>query len=470
MSFYLYDIIFLVVFTLFIIWFLYTRKRNLKREGLLYLYRTSWGIKLINYFGDKYKGLLKVLSYISITLGYLLMGGIIYLFGKIVYIYIAFPEIVRAIKVPPIMPLIPYLPKVFNLTFLPPFYFTYWIIILAIIAIPHEFAHGIFMRLYNVRIKSTGFGFLGPFLAAFVEQDEQDLENKSKFQQLAILSAGTFANVLTAIFFFFILWGFFSMTFVASGVQFDTYSYSLIDLQAVKKIDNINVQSPTYQSIADSFKENNKINITTNEGINYILLKETWLQQNANQEKYLVYDDAPAINYNLFGVIKSINGEVIDDTNKLSQELNRYSSGDEVVIITEMDDGEKEFTIRLDENSQTKKPWLGVAFIETRSQGIIGKVYTTLSSFKNPHVYYKPINEFSLFIYNLLWWVILISISVALVNMLPVGIFDGGRFFYLTILFFTNNKNVSKKIFSIMTYFFLILVFLLMVFWAKSFF
>ena len=162
MSFLMYDIILLIVFSSFIVWFLYTKRKNLKREGILYLYKTSWGIKLINYVGTKYKRTLKVLSYISIGIGYILMIGIIYLFAQIIYLYAAFPGIVRAIKIPPIMPLIPYLPSIFKLDFLPPFYFTYWIVILAIIAVTHEFAHGIFAKRYNIGIKSTGFGFLGP--------------------------------------------------------------------------------------------------------------------------------------------------------------------------------------------------------------------------------------------------------------------------------------------------------------------
>jgi len=114
------------------------------------------------------------------------------------------------------------------LEFLPPFYFTYWIVIIAVIAITHEMAHGILMRLYNVKIKSTGFAFFPWFFpvfpAAFVEQDEKSMNKSTKFHQLAILSAGTFANVVTAALFLVILFGFFSLAFAPSGVVFDTYA------------------------------------------------------------------------------------------------------------------------------------------------------------------------------------------------------------------------------------------------------
>ncbi|HEB47170.1 MAG TPA: hypothetical protein ENI22_01745, partial [Candidatus Pacearchaeota archaeon] len=144
MSFLIYDLIFLTVFLVFLSIFLYTRKHNLKREGLLFLYKAKWGIRLINYIGNRYRRTFKFMSYISIATGYLLMIGIFYLIYSISKIYIFNPDIVRAIKVPPILPLVPYLPQIFKLDFLPPFYFTYWIIILAVIAITHEFAHGIF--------------------------------------------------------------------------------------------------------------------------------------------------------------------------------------------------------------------------------------------------------------------------------------------------------------------------------------
>src|SRR3990167_3661182 len=226
MNFIKYDIILLILFVLFVSLFLYRNRKNLKRDGLLFLYKTKWGIKLIDKTAKKFPKTLKNLSYVSIGVGYLLMAGMLYLFGKIVWVYISAPEIVREIKVPPITPLIPYLPQAFKLDFLPPFYFTYWIVIIAIIAITHEMAHGIFMSRYNIKIKSTGFAFFPYFFpifpAAFVEQDEKSMNKAKGFKQLVVLSAGTFANVLTAVLFFVVLLIFFSFAFSASGVVFDS--------------------------------------------------------------------------------------------------------------------------------------------------------------------------------------------------------------------------------------------------------
>jgi len=471
MNFIVYDVIFLILFAIFVSIFLYTRKKNLKKEGLLFVYRTKLGMRLIDYVGGKYTKTLKFLSYISIGLGYILMASMIYLFGKIIYLYVAYPAIVREIKVPPIMPLVPYLPRVFNLDFLPPFYFTYWIVILAIIAITHEFAHGIFMKRYGIKIKSTGFGFfpyfLPVFLAAFVEQDEKSMKKKGKFKQMAVLSAGTFANVLTAIFFFGVLWIFFSYAFVASGVIFNDYSYSIIEVASISMINGVSLDNPTYEEIK---------NIIGNESLNEIKAEERWYVgiKGISEDLTLIalYDDAPAINAEIKGVITEINGIKINNWEKLGEELLKHSPGEKIVL--GINDGEKTYNqdIILGENPENKSlPWLGIGFESFGRSGIIGKSYEVLSSFKKPHVYYEPkFDGISIFIYNLLWWVILISISVALVNMLPVGIFDGGMFFYLTILGITKSERKAKKSFKFMTYFFLFLLLLLMVFWALSFF
>ena len=51
-------------------------------------------------------------------------------------------------------------------------------------------------------------------------------------------------------------------------------------------------------------------------------------------------------------------------------------------------------------------------------------------------------------------------------NMLPLGIFDGGRVFYLTMLAITKSEKMAKWAFRIMTYLLLGLVIALTVLWA----
>ncbi|MEK6907553.1 MAG: M50 family metallopeptidase, partial [Nanoarchaeota archaeon] len=77
--------------------------------------------------------------------------------------------------------------------------------------------------LYNLKIKSSGFAFLGPILAAFVEPDEKEMIKKPKKQQLSILAAGPFSNILLAflilLFFNFIFLPLQSNFFTVDGVK-----------------------------------------------------------------------------------------------------------------------------------------------------------------------------------------------------------------------------------------------------------
>lgn len=472
-NFIIYDIGFLVIFTIFLFTFLYLRRENLKKEGILLLYRTSWGIKLINKVGKKYSNTLKFLSYISIVTGYALMGVMFYMLGKIVYIYITLPSVVQAIKVPPVIPLIPYIDKVVPNLGLPSFYFTYFIVIIAIIAISHEFAHGIFMRKYDIKINFTGFGFFPWFFpifpAAFVEQDDKSMNKSGKFEQMVVLSAGTFANLLTAILFFGILWIFFTLAFTASGVEFNNYPQTIVEVSAITMINGIQINNPDYDKVLSLMDEEGLNKIKTDN--NYVITKGDLEARSNNKEIIPVYYDAPAINNNLERKILKINDVEIQSIDSLRSELSKYSPGDKITLtVLGIDDGPYNRDIVLGENpKENSLPWLGIEFAEQRRSSVMGKIYSMLN-FKEDHVYYHPNFNISLFIYYLLWWLVLISISVALVNMLPVGIFDGGRFFYLTVLGITKNKKIAEQSFAFVTYFFIFILFVLMFFWAISFF
>jgi len=471
MNFIIYDIALLVIFIIFVSLFLYKRKKNLKREGLLFLYKTSAGIKAINYIGKKYKKTLNVLSYVSISLGFLLMAIVLYFFGRIVWIYAFHSEIVSAIKIPPIMPLLPYLPQVFKLSFLPPFYFIYWILIIAIVAISHEFSHGIFAVNKKVKIKSTGFGFFPfffpVFLAAFVELDEKNMPKKKISHQMAILSAGTFANTIIAFLSLGILMLFFFLAFTPSGVVFDGYTYSAIGISAISSVNNINVNNISYNQLLSMTNISGLSEIKAN-GTSYLASETFLMSQGNNQAGYLfLYDNAPAIKANLSNTIIKLNGIPVNSKEKLGQEILKYSPGEKITITGLDGDAYRDYNIILAENPQNKSlPYLGIGFLNRESSGILNEMINSLSTIKNPNTYYTSNFDAAEFIYDFLWWLVIISFSVALVNMLPVGIFDGGRFFYLAILAITKKEEIAKKTFKFVTYLFLFLLLVIMIFWA----
>jgi membrane-associated protease RseP (regulator of RpoE activity) len=465
-SFVVYDIIFLVLFTLFVFIFLYTRKHNLQRQGILYLYRTKWGLKLIDWTAKKFAPILRPSQYVILASGYALMVIMVWHLIKFSYFYLTSPIAAKALKIPVLMPLIPYLPELFKIDFLPPFYFTYWIIIIAIIAIPHEFAHGIYARLANLKVVATGFGFLGPFLAAFVEPDEKQMAKAKKFPQLSILAAGTFANVLTTILFGILLWLFFVTSFTAAGINFNTYSSEILNTSSITEVSGIPIENFDLDSLGNS--KERFVPITSN-GVKYHASPYI-LEYSLEAELPLVmgFHDSPALTSKLKGSITHINDVNVLSFQDLSDELGNYRPGEEVTITTADSGISTDYTLNLSERNN--KSFLGIGIIPPRSTGLSGKFYSFISSIKDPLVYYESnLGNFGIFVFDLLWWIVIVCISVALVNMLPVGIFDGGRFFYLTVWAITGSEKIGQKAFALSTWFFLLLVLALMIKWALIF-
>ena len=469
-SFIAYDLVFLVLFTLAVVIFLYKKRRNLQRQGLLYLYRTRVGIEFIDWTSLKFPRLLKGLQYVVVFFGYILTIGMVYLLINFSYTYITSPVAAEALKVPVIVPLIPYLPEIFNLDFLPPFYFTYWIIIIAIIAIPHEFAHGIFARLNKIKIHSTGFGFLGPFLAAFVEPDEKQMDKIGRFPQMSILASGTFANVVFGIIFGLIFWLFFSLAFTPAGVYFNSYASNIINVSSINSINGINIANageiPGLINESFNFTE---IGIPGQNKSSFVSSSNFKIALENNAEQIIAITDSPAFRARLSGAIRAIDGVKVTGFNELGAVLKKYKPGDSIIITTIQKNGEiKEQAIKLEETGG--KTFLGIGILQPERKGIMGGIYSLITKIKDPFTYYQSsLGDFGFFIYNLLWWCILISLSVALVNMLPLGIFDGGKFFFLTVWGITGKKRIGEVALKISTYLILLLIVALMVRWVFIF-
>lgn len=486
MGFLLYDIGFLIVFTLFIIIFLHKKRKNLKREGILYLYRTKVGVRFIDYIGKKHKRALNVLQYISIALGYVLMVGIFYVLLKAAYIYLRFPEITKFIKAPPIIPLIPYFPRIFGVqSFFPDFYFTYFIIVIVIVATVHEFAHGIFAKAKNLRIKSTGFAFLGPLIGAFVEPDEEKMLKKSKKDQMAILSAGVFANVITALIFIFIIWFFLVLMFTEAGVVFNNYAFTVINISSVTSIGSYTIQNPTNESILELIENKeleSSLSISSNgEDISlseirtgnerYFMGMETLREQLKTSEDVLVvYGDFPAIRAGLKGIIIEFGDVKIKNPEDLVKAMEKYKPADKVAIKTKFNNSVLSYSIELAESPQDKNtPFLGISRVPSFADrfGFTGIIYKFFNLFEDPSIALEPKfnGDLMIFIKNLLWWIIVINFLVALFNMLPLGFLDGGRFFFLSTLAIVKNEKTAKKISKIMAYLILLILILIMFSW-----
>ncbi|MEK6846703.1 MAG: site-2 protease family protein, partial [Nanoarchaeota archaeon] len=386
-AFIVYDVVFLVLFGIAAVYLLYKHKQNLKRQGWIFLYHTKVGLKFIDWVARKFERFLKPFSYVVITCGYVLMISILWMISKTVWIYVTSPIPKQLQNLPPIAPLIPYFPKIFGLeSFFPPLYFTYFLFALAIVAVSHEFSHGIFARLWKIRVKTTGLAFFGPFFGAFVEPDEKQMAKAPRKHQLSILAAGTFANILMTIIFGLLMWGFFSASFTPGGVIFNAYAQSAVNVSDITRVGNVSII--TVQDIPALTEEG--LNEITVAGKKYYAPEEGLSEEIlTNNEKIIVFDDTPALRANLFGAITSIGGEPTRSQEELSNVLGGISPGETVRVITIDSEGTKHsYEIIL--SDKNGKSYLGIGFYGRQTEGLRAKIQGAFAKVKDPSIYYEP--------------------------------------------------------------------------------
>ena len=471
-DFWVYDVAFLVIFTIWVAWFLYTRKHNLGKEGIIFMYRTQVGVRAINWFSDKFSRFLHSIKYLVIGVGVVIMGIIMWMVGQTLLIYVTRPEVTEVIKAPPIAPLIPYFPKLFGLeSFFPPFYFTYFIIALAIVAFVHEFSHGIYMRLFKVKIKSTGIVFLGPILGAFVEEERKGFEKKKNLEQMTILAAGVFANVVFALLFYLIYVSFFFSVFAPAGYQFNSYATGVFPLDQINNIGQDIGERTVYFGGGVSTVNLTEVEVNNRSFLMDSRRKEFLLEEvNLSEYSIVLFDNAPAIQNKLKGAIIMANDVEIKHHGDLQRFMQDTNPGEVVKFTTIYEEELIEYNIELDNHpsGELNIGYLGVGHSEPRRNGVVGGLYNAVMFFKDSSTYYEPTfdGNFAYFILHLLWWIMVINFLVALFNMLPLGILDGGRFFYLLLLSITGSESFAKNAFKFITYFILFMFLLLMLVWA----
>ncbi|MEM4703161.1 MAG: site-2 protease family protein [Candidatus Pacearchaeota archaeon] len=460
MEFLYYDLIFLVIFCLFVFFFLRAKRKKIQREGVIFLYKTKLGLRFIDRTAKKFKKILDPLGNISIVSGFTMMVAIFYFLIKSILLTIKIP-----INVPPVLPLFPYIPQAFKLP-LPPFYFTYWIIIIVVIAVTHEFAHGIYSRYNKVKVKSTGFGFLGPFLAAFVEPDEKGLEKKKSKAQLEVFSAGSFSNLVFAVIFMLTLQLFFILAYQPAGISF-MFSYSSLNISEIKSIGSYNVQEFFNLSDKELATINKTLAVQT-ENDTYYMNKELISEIPSSRkiiEKYnriIVYDDTPAFRAGLEGGLQKIDNYTIKKVEDVSKVLSSYRPGDKVKIIT----SESEYDLILGKHPLNEStPYLGISFQQMRGANLILSSLT--SPFFSPHTYVKARGneKTTIFFRDLLIWLVLICFFVAIFNMLPVTVLDGGKMLFVLTFAITKSKKKAKSVLGAASYIVLLLILAMIFVW-----
>jgi len=363
-----YDLIFAIIFYGLIYIYYLKHKDKFEVQGKIFaLYKTKLGLKLMDKLSKTSPRFLRFLGNLGILVGFLGMFLIFYILIKGTYNLVKGWLLHQAV-VPTVAPV---LPGISIAPGLPILSFWHWILAILIVAVIHEFSHGLLSRLHNVKIKSSGFAFLGPILAAFVEPDEKMLKKKNKKHQLSIFAAGPFSNIIFAFLILLI-------------TQFIFYP------------------------INSSLTENTGLLVST------------------------VELDMPA---NLSGIqpgtlIKSINNKETLTLDSFLNEIYKTKEGSSITINTDKGN------YRLVPVFIEGKPKLGVSLTESKDYKEVVPKYlqSTLS-----------------WIFELLFWLWIISLGIGLFNLLPLGPVDGGRMFLTSLLIFTNKKKAHKiwKIISI---------------------
>ena len=140
------DLTLALVFYAFLVLYILRNKSKFEFHGKIFaLYKTKLGLKLMDKIAKKFPRLLNLLSYVSILVGFIGMGLIFdWLFkGTFDLLFVAG----AAPAVAPVLPGIKVMPG------LPVLSFMHWILAILIIAVIHEFSHGIYARLYKVKVK-----------------------------------------------------------------------------------------------------------------------------------------------------------------------------------------------------------------------------------------------------------------------------------------------------------------------------
>lgn len=206
-----------IVFILLLTLFIFLKRKQMQTQKLLFpllyfsIYRTKLGLRFMDSFAGRFRRLLIFAGYFGIILGFLGMMLISYFLVNSLVPLFTDPDAKASIT-----PVLPF--KARGIFFVP---FFYWIISIFVIALVHEMAHGIIARAYDLKVKSSGFAFLGVLLpvvpAAFVEPDEKKMRKRPWKEQVSIFAAGPFSNFIFG--FLFIALAYFFLSPVAGGIM-----------------------------------------------------------------------------------------------------------------------------------------------------------------------------------------------------------------------------------------------------------
>ena len=164
----------------------FNRKRFDFQFKIIALYRTKWGISFMDRCASRFREVIKLFGYISIGVGFVGMAVMVGIMFYFLYVTVTVPDAPASIA--PVLPGVEIPGVPFKIPLIE------GILSIFIVALIHEFAHGVVARAHDVKVKNTGVGIFGPVFIAFVEPDEKALRKRSDVVNYSIFSAGPVSN------------------------------------------------------------------------------------------------------------------------------------------------------------------------------------------------------------------------------------------------------------------------------------
>lgn len=374
----------IIVFVAFLIVLLYLNRKKVAVQKLLYpllyfvLWRTKVGLKLMDKAAKRWKKPLHYISYVMIAVGFAGMALIVYELGKSLVLILTKPAAVQAAGL--VLPI-----QAKGIFYVP---FSYWIISIFILAVVHEFSHGIIARLHKIRIKSSGFAFLClvvPVLpAAFVEPDEKQMKKKSRFQQLGVLAAGSFTNIALGLI-LLLVFNFAAAPLITSVMDFNGVAVSSFDV------------SSQYPAVSSGISVGD--------------------------------------------VIYKVDGIAMKYHANFSDYLSDKKPGD--IILLETDKGKYNITLAKHPGNASLG-YMGIyATQNTMLKPSFVSKYGKFSGNAILWLFGRPFSRGEVFSPGLISWLIILNIGIGLFNLAPIGPIDGGRMLLIALEKYLPHKKAQ---------------------------
>lgn len=202
--------------------------------------------------------------------------GLVICYGAMVFItYTLVQSLATIVEAPSVSIILPGVDVPGSPVYVP---FSYGFIALATVLIIHEFSHGIISRVEGIKIESIGLLLFAILPGAFVEPNEEELQESSKLSRLRVYTAGSMANISLAII-ALILFSVISASVIPATFSEDGVEISRIvegspadkvlkEGMIIESIDNKSLNSSNeYLELVAGFKPNQHVSIDTDTGV-----------------------------------------------------------------------------------------------------------------------------------------------------------------------------------------------------------